>query len=469
MELYDFLKDTAKLLQGKKDAVRFAVDLEGVDLGKPPGSADILQIHNGANNKTYIIDLLTLQFSAFLMTAPGLTLTLKQVLESPNIPKYFHDVRNDSNALWFHYKISLEGTLDTQIMQNVVYTSRDENDCRYPKKDRIVGLSLCMEEERMLLTWEEQVEFNRNKQLFQRGDDWSVMRIRPMPERVIKYCTNDVKYLLRLVDRYDGLVRDEKQKRMYTLESERRIAESKMEEYEPRADTEEERKKRIRAPSWNYWRVNDRRHLLLEQQIGSRPVCQPDCTGFWEQTHVCTPGCACHATCLARQKKNSAWYDAQTLDVKIDWCRKVSEAHTAGCRFEWSDILLRDEENPSATDYMPPPAPPLDDKDWAEIEQPPSSPWEEEVEREDEREDHHSHHEELQQEDTQQEDLQQGEAHPDETEPDEVQQETIQHDNGKTQETEYHHPSSSPGPGNDRPSQSWNLLSFLSSPGPKSG
>lgn len=463
-QLYDFLADTTRLLQQKREEVRFAVDLEGVNLGKPPGTADILQIHNGANNKTYIIDLLTLQHSAFNMTFPGLTLTLRGVLESRTIPKYFHDVRNDSNALWFHYQISLQATIDTQIMQNMVYTSRDiswslGNDYQPPKKKRIVGLKACMDEEKRLLDMKEQEEFDRNKALFQKEDDWSIMRNRPMSERVIKYCTNDVKYLLRLVDRYEGMMGDDKQRRMYTLESEDRIALSQTEDFEPRADNFEERQRRTTAPEWHYFRVNDRRHLLLEEQIGTQPVCGPDCKGFWEQTHPCCPTCACHAACVARQQKNAAWYAAQTFDVKLEWCNRINEAHEAGLRFRLKRVSLREEESlPPPPLYMALPVRPLDDEDWDPIEQPrPSSPWEEE-ETEDEPEDNHLQGEASEIEDTRQEDTTQ-----DDTGSEEDWQEV-----GQPPKTEGLHPESPIEPADNRALVLWNPLRNARSPGGQS-
>lgn len=45
-------------------------------------------------------------------------MTLRNILESPKIPKVFFDVRNDSGALYTHYQIALQGIEDVKLMEN---------------------------------------------------------------------------------------------------------------------------------------------------------------------------------------------------------------------------------------------------------------------------------------------------------------------------------------------------------------
>lgn len=57
--------------------------------------------------KIYIFDL---QFDPNIVKGP-----LKRLLESPNVIKVFHDCRNDSLALYYHYGIMLQNVFDSQV------------------------------------------------------------------------------------------------------------------------------------------------------------------------------------------------------------------------------------------------------------------------------------------------------------------------------------------------------------------
>jgi exonuclease 3'-5' domain-containing protein 1 len=77
----------------------------------------------------YVLDITTLEVSTFntvvperekreLVCIPGPITTFKEVLESPDTPKIFFDVRNDADALFAHFGIHLRGTLDLQLLEN---------------------------------------------------------------------------------------------------------------------------------------------------------------------------------------------------------------------------------------------------------------------------------------------------------------------------------------------------------------
>ena len=57
-----------------------------------------------------LIDVHVLGDQAFTIASSEDT-ALKSTLEDPNICKYIWDVRNDANALWFHYGVSLAGIM----------------------------------------------------------------------------------------------------------------------------------------------------------------------------------------------------------------------------------------------------------------------------------------------------------------------------------------------------------------------
>ncbi|KAI1198174.1 ribonuclease H-like domain-containing protein [Nemania serpens] len=87
------------------------IDLEGVNLSRH-GTISILQIHARTTGESYLVDVKTLGEAAFLTSGTTTPNTLKDILESATIPKGIFDVRNDSDALYSHYGIKLQGILD---------------------------------------------------------------------------------------------------------------------------------------------------------------------------------------------------------------------------------------------------------------------------------------------------------------------------------------------------------------------
>lgn len=94
------------------------IDLEGRTLGRD-GTISILQIFAEPLNEVYLLDINALKAAAF---AAGSTdpVLLKSIFENDEILKAFFDVRNDSDALHFHYGIKLQGVIDVQLMHNVL-------------------------------------------------------------------------------------------------------------------------------------------------------------------------------------------------------------------------------------------------------------------------------------------------------------------------------------------------------------
>lgn len=118
------------------------VDVEGNDLCRH-GSVSLVQLHVPRALKTFIIDIFTLGPSAFSTTVPatladltpsesslangepfpgvnaakGEGISLKAILESPHIIKCFFDVRNDADALYNLYGISMQSVADLQVLE----------------------------------------------------------------------------------------------------------------------------------------------------------------------------------------------------------------------------------------------------------------------------------------------------------------------------------------------------------------
>ncbi|EFX06436.1 hypothetical protein CMQ_6757 [Grosmannia clavigera kw1407] len=110
------------------------IDLEGVYLFRE-GTVSILQVYVLPLGRAYLLDVHTLKDAAFL--TPGTNgRTLKDLLESSAIPKVFFDVRNDSDALFFHFKINLAGVQDLQLME---LASRTHS------RKYVAGLAKCID------------------------------------------------------------------------------------------------------------------------------------------------------------------------------------------------------------------------------------------------------------------------------------------------------------------------------------
>ncbi|EOA81420.1 hypothetical protein ACJQWK_10841 [Exserohilum turcicum] len=117
------------------------IDLEGVNLCRE-GSISILTllIDTGIPTKrVYLLDVHTLGAQAF-NTAGAKRTTLKDILEDEKIPKVFFDVRNDSDALFAHFSVALQGVEDVQLMESA---SRKTTGSR----KFLNGLAKCVESE----------------------------------------------------------------------------------------------------------------------------------------------------------------------------------------------------------------------------------------------------------------------------------------------------------------------------------
>lgn len=193
------------------------IDLEGINLSRH-GSISILQVLVPPLDKAYLIDIHTLKEKAFLQPASSGGQTLLDVLESPQIPKVFFDVRNDSDALFSHFNIELAGVIDLQLME---LATRN-----FPKK-YVQGLTKCIERDAPITTleirtWKESKE--KGLKLFDpgRGGTNGIFNLRPLPNDVIEYCVQDVRFLPKLWLHYHQRMSRE-WKRMVATEATNRI------------------------------------------------------------------------------------------------------------------------------------------------------------------------------------------------------------------------------------------------------
>ena len=200
------------------------IDLEGIDLSRK-GSISILQLYAVPRNQVYVIDVLNLRNDCF--SAPGTSgRTFREILESESIPKVFFDVRNDSDALFSHYQINLQGVQDVQLME--VATRDFSRRC-------VNGLSKCIERDAPLASHERiawiQVK-ERGKKLFapEKGGRYEVFNERPLPDEIMAYCAQDVRILPRLWARYNSKLTDAWREKI-VAESNSRVKQSQSPNY----------------------------------------------------------------------------------------------------------------------------------------------------------------------------------------------------------------------------------------------
>jgi len=196
------------------------VDVEGCDLCRH-GTISLIQIHIPTIQMTFILDVFVLGADIFT-TSIDPSITLKSILESREIIKCFFDVRNDSDALYNIYHISMKSVVDLQILENAT---------RRGSKRLLNGLSrtICTDAglaKDVLAKW---VEVKKSgKEIFDppagpvstesgvksevaiiaQNDvvlekNFKAFEIRPLPQALIEYCINDVIHLPRLWLIYD--------------------------------------------------------------------------------------------------------------------------------------------------------------------------------------------------------------------------------------------------------------------------
>ncbi|OBT41546.1 hypothetical protein VE00_08661 [Pseudogymnoascus sp. WSF 3629] len=172
------------------------IDIEGVNLCRL-GSISILQILVLPCDKTYLVDVHVLKGDAFT-TAGDTGQTLKDVLESATIPKVFFDVRNDSDALFSHFGVSLACVQDTQLMELAT---------RLYSRKYVNGLSKCIEKD-LTMTASEKRQWiegkGKGKRLFapELGGSYEVFNVRPLADEIALYCTQDVRLMPKLWKHY---------------------------------------------------------------------------------------------------------------------------------------------------------------------------------------------------------------------------------------------------------------------------
>ena len=172
------------------------LDLEGIKLSRN-GLISIMQIFVQPTDQVYLLDILILRETAF--NTPGQSGTdLRAILQSESVPKVFFDVRNDADALFAHFGVSMEGVVDVQLMEVA---------SRRHSKRFLAGLGKCIEKDAQLKgeaikQWKATKDKGLSLFAPERGGSYEIFKNRPLQEDIIAYCAQDVIYLPLLWDIY---------------------------------------------------------------------------------------------------------------------------------------------------------------------------------------------------------------------------------------------------------------------------
>jgi exonuclease 3'-5' domain-containing protein 1 len=165
-------------------------DLKGIN----HGSISIVSLYLQPLESVYLVHIYILGSADFSTTHNGVS--LKGILESATIPKVFFDIRNDSDALFSHYQISVEGINDLQLMELATHNY---------SRTYVAGLARCIEQDSNMSNMVK-VEWRRTKESAGRrfkpkeGDKYEVFNNHPLKPDIIQYCAWDVALLLDLWD-----------------------------------------------------------------------------------------------------------------------------------------------------------------------------------------------------------------------------------------------------------------------------
>lgn len=177
-------------------------DLEGVNLCRF-GTVSIFSLYVRPTQEVHLIDIYNLQARAFDTAGTG-GVSLRSLLQSPAVPKVFFDIRNDSDALFAHYQVSVAGIRDLQLMELAT---------RKRSKEFVSSLTKCIEYDSALAPalksdWKRKKESAIKLYAPEQGGHYEVFNERPLPHELSQYCARDVSFLGNLFDIYDARLRE---------------------------------------------------------------------------------------------------------------------------------------------------------------------------------------------------------------------------------------------------------------------
>jgi exonuclease 3'-5' domain-containing protein 1 len=217
------VSELRKFLSVLSNSSALYLDIEGWNLSRH-GTVSIITILAHPSNQARLIDVSALGDLAFSTASEDGT-TLQSILEDRSFCKYIWDVRNDANALWFHYGVSLGGITDLQLLENA---SRSDD------KTHVRGLDKCVQND-LKLGFMKTSRWVRTKQDIKKLMCTDVFSIRPLEPKTIEYCQNDIIHLPALREMYEARIKPEWLNKAKE-ESEHRATQARSPEYDPQSE-----------------------------------------------------------------------------------------------------------------------------------------------------------------------------------------------------------------------------------------
>lgn len=119
------------------------------------------------------------------------------------IPQLVFDVRNDAKAMWYHYKIHLQGVYDLQLLEQTVRSSRGV-DARV-----LAGLKATLQGRVTLpRDWEKVKQDGKKLYASKSGGSGEIWDDRPLHPSLIKYAAQDVALLFPLQESLENELSD---------------------------------------------------------------------------------------------------------------------------------------------------------------------------------------------------------------------------------------------------------------------
>ncbi|KAF8623861.1 hypothetical protein AX15_006178 [Amanita polypyramis BW_CC] len=188
--LHDCLADIAPIPAPSRPNY-LAVDIEGVNLCRR-GRICIVQLQSSLSSVVWLVDVTILGAQAF-EEADKEGRSLRSILQRPNIQKWFYDVRNDSDALYNLYGISLNNVYDLQLLELANRLSRGKN-ARF-----LASLEKTTEEYLNIgRDWQDIKEQGIALFVPSRGGYYGILEKRPLDPRLVAYCEQDVSVMSSL-------------------------------------------------------------------------------------------------------------------------------------------------------------------------------------------------------------------------------------------------------------------------------
>ncbi|KAF8958896.1 ribonuclease H-like domain-containing protein [Flammula alnicola] len=171
-----------------------AVDIEGIDINRH-GKICLLQLMCSTSSSVWLIDVTVLGAQAFEETdASGIS--LRTILEGSETQKLFFDVRNDSDALYNLYNISLSNVYDLQLLEVAVRLSICGRARTVSGLAKTIQFHLNPAED-----WAKTKDLGVTLFAPEKGGSYEVFERRPLDARLIAYCSQDVTLLASLRDK----------------------------------------------------------------------------------------------------------------------------------------------------------------------------------------------------------------------------------------------------------------------------